>query len=54
MPSVQIDDIPDDAYQILSERAARAKKHLPDYLRERLIAASKRRTLQEEFDHARR
>lgn len=54
MRNVQIDDLPDDVYQILNERAAKANQSLPDYLRAMLIADSKTRTLQEEFDRARR
>jgi len=54
MPKVEIDDIPQNAYQILVGRATKANLSLPEYLRSVLIADAEKLTLDEEFERARR
>ncbi|OBG41523.1 hypothetical protein A5673_00655 [Mycobacterium sp. E3198] len=47
MPSVRINDVPEDTLQVLRERAARAHQSLQEYLRCRLIAEANQPTLDE-------
>jgi len=50
MPSVQINDVPEDTHRILRERAARAHQSLQEYLLSYLIAEANQPTLDEVFD----
>jgi hypothetical protein len=52
MPSVQIDDVPDDVYAVLRRRAAAADQSLEHYLRTLLVAEASRPTLDEVLDRA--
>ena len=49
MPSVQVEDVPDETHAVLRRRAAAAHQSLQEYLRARLIADAARPTSEEVF-----
>lgn len=52
MPSVHIQDVPDETHSVLRRRAAAAHQSLQEYLRARLIAEAASPTLEEVLDRA--
>lgn len=50
MPSVQVNDVPEDTLRVLRERAARAHQSLQEYLLSRLVDEANQPTLEEVFN----
>lgn len=44
MATIQIRDIPDDAYETIRQRAARAGQSIQNFMRDEIIAMAARRT----------
>jgi plasmid stability protein len=47
VPSVQIENLPQDVHRVLRRRAADAGQSLQEYLRDRLVDEARRPTLEE-------
>lgn len=47
MATIQIRDLPDETYETIRQRAARAGQSIQNYMREELIALAARRTRSE-------
>jgi plasmid stability protein len=52
MPSIRINNLPDEVLAVLRQRAATAHQSLEQYLRSRLIAEARRPPLDEALDRA--
>jgi plasmid stability protein len=52
MPSIQIEDVPEETHAVLRRRAATAHQSLQEYLRSRLIEEASSPTLDEVLDRA--